>query len=346
MKFNGPKAAATPIKLTVEDIIIMHEQEAKLRAEATAVLDDPINSFITVAGRAEKNGVKASIESLSAREVEELSSVLGVGKSSLESMSVDEFVGKCNECIGASPAQEDMRDFAFALLGYFIGRHSASASTKKVASKEFVGDFKNIIDAIPSNKKADAMRAFTVTTWKYNDWVDRIGASNKALDYCEQSIETIFEDDNLVELEKIADALGSDPVRYENEDDQLKAWSEWASKGWPRETAKTLGELGFSADKLTDVVQKLHDFSVRYTAAMTKFEKGAAKHTKRGFLTALGEMFSKKKADEGARKREMANAKYYAMKCIMDAVYISTNGLCADIIVIGDKARRLAKADA
>lgn len=345
MKFNGPKAAATPIKLTVEDIIIMHEQEVKLRAEAMSALDDPFNSFVTIAGRAERHGVKASIESLNACEVGELCSVFGMDKAALESMTTDEFIAKCDDCIGAEPAQEDMRDLMFALLGYFIGRRSASKATTKVASKEFVGDFKQVIDAIPSNKQNDAMRAFTVVTWKYNDWIERIKASDEALDYCEQSIESIFDNDSLVELEKIAGALGTDPVRYEGEDDQLKAWSEWANKGYPRETAKTLAELGFTPDKLKGIVQSLHDFSMRYTNAMDKFKSDAAKHTKRGFFTALGEMFSKKKADEGARKREVANAKYHAMKCIMDAVFISTNGLCADIIVIGDKARRLAKSE-
>lgn len=340
MKFNGPKQSE-PIRLTVEDVIAMHEQEIALRNEAMAALEDPINAFVTIAGRAEQYGVKASIESLSDSEASELSDVFGLDRASLEAMTVEEFVNKCNEFIGTEPAQEGLGDIA----GYVVGAIVASAAIKQVADNAFANNFKKVIDAIPSNKKADAMKAFTVVTWKHDDYVDRISASNEALDYCKQSVENLFENDNLVELEKIADALGQDPVRYENGDDQLKAWSEWAAKGYERETAKTLDELGFTPEKLTSVVQNLHDFAVRYTEIMAKVQKDHQKYTKRGFFAALGEMFSKKKAEEGARKREIANTKFHAMKCIMNTVRVSTNGLCADIIVIGDKARRLAKSD-
>ena len=350
MKFNSANKVSDNgdlFDLTAEDIIIMQEASKKVHKQALEDIEDPFNSFITIAAIAAKDGVVKAIENLSNTETSELCEVFGVDKTGLESMSVETFLDKCDGCLGIESATEGiMHDVFMVWIGTIIGGSSTGKSTEKVADKEFVGSFKNILNAIPSDKRADALKAFTVVTWKYDTYKSMIKGANDAFDYCQQTADKIFTSDSLVELEKIAHALNThaDPIVYKD-NDQLKAWATWAHQENPRETALTLAELGFTVEKLSEIVGSLHEFANRYISLSQKLAKDAKQHTKRGFFEAIGEFFSKKKREEGARLREIANTKYHAMKYIMGYVNDVVNAMCTDIVIIGNKAKRLAKSD-
>lgn len=350
MKFNSANKVVDKkdlFDLTAEDIIIMQEASKQAHKSALEDIEDPFNSFVTIASMAAKDGVAKAIENLNDTESTELCEVFGVDKAGLESMSLETFLDKCDDCLGIEPATEStMSEVLMLWLGYILGSSHAGKSTEKVADKEFVGSFKNILDAIPSDKRSDALKAFTVVTWKYETYKSMIKGANEAFDYCQQTADKIFTSDSLVELEKIAHALNThaDPIVYKD-NDQLKAWATWAHQENPRETASTLAELGFTVEKLSEIVGALHEFANRYISLSQKLSKDVKAHTKRGFFEAIGEFFSKKKREEGARLREIANTKYHAMKYIMGYVNDVVNAMCSDIVIIGNKAKRLAKSD-
>lgn len=370
MKFKSVEAAEQAAKtgssvfasVTVEDFLndVEHLRQCDkaykaMRAEFAVPLS--FNSMI------EKSCIagKPAVEALSLENASELASAIGCADAEeLKSMSLESFIGKCEDMMDFEPSQEVVAEIVGTLFAMFIYVFVVSGIVimiAKAGEKNYI-DFDSIYRTLEKafgNKINDALENIVVNTWTRKEYEAQIAAANDALVILRKPAEQIFDEKfELKNIEKAAAKLWAAPAGFAYDEDG-SSWAQWYEEVPDRQRGKTLKELGFDVKSLIKVCHDLKALCYEFTTIgevgrdLAKAKEKATKVDKPGFIKRIVNMFKGKDEEdeatkeEKARQRRIAVAKYDACYYLCRGISAVVDGMAVDMVLAARKAEKLAK---
>ena len=379
MQFSTTKAVAPVVAktpLTWEAAYEMSEfcALANERLKKFAAKDSEIHEVINDLTVCDLLKTTESLESIGAKDLEDLAQAMGESVESMKAMSVEQFSEKITAMLPAidgkaEPSTEVAAELVVAgvyVLFFLTFMIYSYIVAKKMTKYEFwFIDRKP--DAILKEKGAKALNEVMIQCFDAKEFTSQIKACKEILDFLGKDVKEIFgEKTKIVDIEKMALKLWSAPTTIVQTSKSVSVGDGWGNiftdvtewfDGWinniPECKVKTLKDHGFTFDSLVNTCKELIDMCEDYAKfgdACANYTNGHYELKKKmqpGFFQRIKLFFTEKKEDREARKQEelILNAKLSACKNLARGYDTCLRMMCNQFFAIAVKTEKYVKAD-